>query len=47
MSQNQKTAKTTKPGLSREQRKLRRNQIIIIGLSLILILSLVLSQISF
>jgi hypothetical protein len=36
-----------KPKVSREQRTTRRNQIIIIGLSVILILSMVFSLISF
>jgi predicted nucleic acid-binding Zn ribbon protein len=37
----------SKPKLSREQRAVRRNQIIFIGLSLILILSMVISLFRF
>ncbi|HMN59109.1 MAG TPA: hypothetical protein PJ988_02020 [Anaerolinea sp.] len=45
MSQN--NPQSNKPKISREQRTLRRNQIIFIGLSLILILSMVISLIRF
>ncbi len=47
MPQNTKKVKPSKPTMTREQRKLRRNQIIFIGLSLLLILSMVISLISF
>jgi predicted nucleic acid-binding Zn ribbon protein len=36
-----------KPKMSREQRTLRRNQLIFVGLSVILILSMVISLIQF
>ncbi len=45
MSQNNPSG--NKPKISREQRTLRRNQMIFIGLSLILILSMVISLIRF
>jgi len=38
---------TNKPKMNREQRTLRRNQIIIIGLSVIIVISMIFSLVSF